>query len=630
MRLRIGSGALRFAVDVPSLAKPATPVVTCCRLPMPVSPRIQESRPAHGICLGPSLTDGNGSLLFSNPSWTGAGTISSTLIRNITALSVCRCQFRPIRRSHLTTEQSQMAYSIRFTGNTTVLSTRYAGTANGVIQGLLYVPDLPWLDPCVDETAPYVPFTATRRRNLPPTNYHLVAIAPWVNARCSQAYLASARSAPVRAMLFYMPGNSTDAPPPAGSPKWHIQGRTDWISQSNWPVFALPGLVGEVMMQQSSLYSGNLTEAPFGHSIATRFSGDPEDYLRVWTELVVSTPSVGLEIWVYVLMVIGLLLAVVAAASLLMHLVQAQRRAQLRRRVRSGEVNLEAMGIKQLTVPIDHVQRFPLFTYCYEPDISSSPLPPRPPKPSRDRRRSRDQTTSVAPSRVPRSATLAEQGRRGSIALSTITTATDYQPACEICLEPYENRLTVIRELPCGHIFHPKCIDEFLSEISSLCPLCKANMLPKGYCPKITSAMVRRERAVRRLRGRVEVQDVASEEEPKQGWLRGIKDRIFAAGSSGLTASTSTELHKVETRPTKTEPKRIQLQLRPNRPEPFAPSVAAPASLARERMRELAGPSVDDREDSLPLCRSRPHLEAETSTDSLTGQRVRNRVFPGF
>lgn len=29
-----------------------------------------------------------GSLLFSNPSWSGVGTVSNTVIRNVTALSV--------------------------------------------------------------------------------------------------------------------------------------------------------------------------------------------------------------------------------------------------------------------------------------------------------------------------------------------------------------------------------------------------------------------------------------------------------------------------------------------------------------------------------------------------------------
>jgi hypothetical protein len=112
----------------------------------------------------------------------------------------------------------------------------------------------------------------------------------------------------------------------------------------------------------------------------------------------------------------------------------------------------------------------------------------------------------IAPAcRAARSATVSELGPNSPFTAST--TATNYQPTCEICLEPYKNRETIIRELPCGHIFHPECIDEFLHGVSSLCPICKASMLPEGYCPKITNDMVRRERAIRLLRGRIEIED---------------------------------------------------------------------------------------------------------------------------
>ncbi len=62
--------------------------------------------------------------------------------------------------------------------------------------------------------------------------------------------------------------------------------------------------------------------------------------------------------------------------------------------------------------------------------------------------------------------------------------------------------VTTIRELPCLHFLHPKCIDSFLSNNSSLCPMCEKSTLPLGYCPvKITNTMVTREHAIRRMRG---------------------------------------------------------------------------------------------------------------------------------
>nr|XP_001220975.1 uncharacterized protein CHGG_01754 [Chaetomium globosum CBS 148.51]EAQ93519.1 hypothetical protein CHGG_01754 [Chaetomium globosum CBS 148.51] len=544
-----------------------------------------------------------------NPSWKGASTVSSTVIRNITALS------------------SQMAYSARFAGNTTTLSTRLAPVANGVVAGLLFVPDLSFGDSCILETASHVPLSVVRQANLPPMNYHLVAIAPWVNGRCAEAFLDAARAAPVRAFLFYKPGTGSGAPPSTDSTEWHIDGGHSWMTRTNWPVYAVSGMVGEVMMQHLSLYSGNVTEVPFGRNISERYLADPEDYLRIWTELDLSTPPSGLETWAYVLIIIGVLLTVITSTSILMHGVQAWRRVGLRRRVVAGEVNLEAMGIKHLTVPQSHIKKFPLFTYHYEPDTASPPSSPRPPRITRVRTRSggTDLAEGIAASRAAQSATVSDFGMSSPFTAST--TATDYQPNCEICLERYENRVTVIRELPCGHIFHPECIDQFLHEISSLCPICKASMLPEGYCPKVTNDMVRRERAISRLRGHVEVLDDSEETVPakRQGRWAATKSSFFGGRGVGMS-STSTELKETKSKPKpkkKKPPQPIRLQLRPPNSQAAADAddgadvnattQIATTALARERMRELAG------------------YEPDYGGPRITRwQRIRTRIFPGF
>jgi hypothetical protein len=74
------------------------------------------------------------------------------------------------------------------------------------------------------------------------------------------------------------------------------------------------------------------------------------------------------------------------------------------------------------------------------------------------------------------------------------------QPTCSICLEDFVSRGTIVRPLPCKHVFHPSCIDPVLREYSSLCPICKASVLPAGYCPEITNAMIRRIRGLQRVR----------------------------------------------------------------------------------------------------------------------------------
>jgi hypothetical protein len=502
-----------------------------------------------------------------------------------------------------------MAYSAQFTGNTTVLSTRYAVAANGGLSGLLYVPDLPKGDPCVEETAPYVPITAVRQSDLPPTNYHLIALAPWVSDRCASVYLAGARTAPVRAFLFYIPGDDSISPPPAESSEWYIEDDADWTTQTNYPVFAVSGMVGEIMMQHLSLYSGNMTQVPFGQNITDRFLTDPEDYLRIWTELIVGRPPSAFDTWVYVLIIAGVLLIVICGTSLCMHFVQAQRRAVLRSRVLAGQVNLEAMGIMRLTVPRDHIHKFPLFTYHYEPEPSSPPQSPQTAQSSRSRSRARSLTQtkadSATASRVARTAIVSELGAGGPFAAAP-STATDYQPNCEICLEAYENRVTIIRELPCGHIFHPECIDEFLHEVSSLCPICKASMLPEGYCPKITNAMVRREYGIRRLRGHVESIEADNEPGPEkgQGWLATAKRRLFTV-SSGLVPSSSTELQETQ----QNDHSRSSRGRRPrsqSNVQGGADSRETRTALAREGMRELAGFQPDYGDSRPTMCMSSP------------------------
>ncbi|KAF3932867.1 hypothetical protein ABW19_dt0210461 [Dactylella cylindrospora] len=77
------------------------------------------------------------------------------------------------------------------------------------------------------------------------------------------------------------------------------------------------------------------------------------------------------------------------------------------------------------------------------------------------------------------------------------------QTSCPICLEDFVHQETTVRELPCLHIFHADCIDPYLESQSSLCVLCKQSCLPKGYVPiRLTNAIVRRERLLRRVRQR--------------------------------------------------------------------------------------------------------------------------------
>ena len=53
---------------------------------------------------------------------------------------------------------------------------------------------------------------------------------------------------------------------------------------------------------------------------------------------------------------------------------------------------------------------------------------------------------------------------------------------CAICVEEFQAE-EVVRVLPCSHFFHPNCIDPWLTEHSSMCPLCKQSVSQQNEQP---------------------------------------------------------------------------------------------------------------------------------------------------
>ena len=366
------------------------------------------------------------------------------------------------------------------------------------------MPEIPSTDSCSEQQYDEdvgLPRNVTRRSDLPPTNYKLIAIAPFFKKECTKAYLKATRFHSVRAFIFYKANNFTNKPPEVDNPTWDLDDGGAWIEENQFPIFAIPGADGQNLVNRLSKYSGMIEEAPHGQEIIDIYGPNPRDYIRIWAELTLKDSKSLPALWTFFVIVIGSLLVIITFISIFLHMVQRRRRKNLYERVKAGEVDLEVEGIARVHVPEPDVKAFPVFTFQLDPERMSEPPTP-----------------GSAPVTAPRSARTSRHGDRSILSVITpasrartnltsdmSTAANNRQYACHLCEDPFENKKTIIRELPCGHIFHPECIDEYLLHISSLCPVCRTCMLPVGYAPRITNGMVRRERAMRRVKGRVSV-----------------------------------------------------------------------------------------------------------------------------
>lgn len=349
---------------------------------------------------------------------------------------------------------------------------------------------------CRDSEKKYIPSNTTRLSDLPASaGYALIAVAPWFSPLCMLEYFATARNEPVKAFIVYKPDDGTDKPPETKDTTWALDDGGNWQFANAFPTYAVPGQSGSLIVHQLSLYSGNVSTAPFGRSLEEQY--ESTDYIRLWAKISADSGTQLPSLWVFLVIVLGLLILIIGATSLCMHVVQRRRRNALRQRVIRGEIDLEAVGVKRLHVPEDFLRKLPVYTYTDEPgdgEKSQTQAPTHITNASSPHTDAQDQKPHT-------------QARRSSapdVSTATHASAIFVQPTCPICLDDFEANESQVREMPCRHIFHVDCIDPFLLNNSSLCPICKQSVLPTGYCPvKITNAMVRRERVLshRRARG---------------------------------------------------------------------------------------------------------------------------------
>ncbi|KZF22046.1 hypothetical protein L228DRAFT_247659 [Xylona heveae TC161] len=440
--------------------------------------------------------------------------------------------------------ENSSEFHYRLDGDIRTLSSDTVQTGD-TITGFLYVPDIDKADVCSNIAQQFIPANATRRADLPGPDFNLIGLVPWISANCTRSYLESAHGDLIKALLIYPTTHQSAEPPDLNDPAWGLQDNAMIRSQNNFPIYAIPGQAGDQIMLHLSRFSGNMTDVESADNLTSFY--DPRDYVRLYASINTGTQKSAPSFWIFLVIIFGILLASVVLIYFTLRWVQRKRRLELRSRVANGEVDLEALGIKRLQVPAEVVEKMPIFIYTAQDEQAETS--------NRERERSQPPTEALSgndagnhsssfldhspdPGATYESASSLEASQSDAKvddAVTSMSTSSDdssagrgwknefciiqdprqaarlgklySQSTCAICLEDFDHNRSTVRQLPCGHIFHPDCVDTFLSESSSLCPICKKSVLPKGCCPtEVTDSMVRRERQVRRLRERIDPQ----------------------------------------------------------------------------------------------------------------------------
>ncbi|KAL4869139.1 hypothetical protein BDV12DRAFT_86911 [Aspergillus spectabilis] len=408
-------------------------------------------------------------------------------------------------------------------GNIQTLSAQNA-PKDGPIKGLLFVPSLDSHDACDNTTAPYIPANVTRYQDVSRFGYQTIGLAPWTTPDCSQSFLDASKRVGTNALVFFQPLSDDTKPPPPDDPTWLFDGRSSWESETQYPVYAIPGPAGNTLIEQLSWYSDDGPLPQDRRNISTVSS---QRDVRLFT--IIDLEESGRKppsIWGFLLVILGTLLVLCIVLLLLYQLIKRRRREELQRRLEASESGHDQYDLQHLKVPQEFLAKFPVYIYPNLDDLDGAC----------------SQRNSGENDRLDRSETVirieAEQGRvEKESETETETQITKYsgairvqeapplentktarsvidnislrpclhdplppavntglrqpkhanrlsrsQTTCAICLDDFVPAFSTVRELPCGHIYHPECIDVSLTQTSSLCPLCKKSVLsPEFY-----------------------------------------------------------------------------------------------------------------------------------------------------
>lgn len=269
------------------------------------------------------------------------------------------------------------------------------------------------------------------------------------------------------------------------------------------PLYGIAASDAQPILTNMVSYAGNMSSVPLGQNLTAIY--DPTDYVRLTLTIDTGQSSSLPGLWLFLLVILAALGLIIASTSVSMHVSQYRARRDLRRRIAAGEIDLESLGIKRLTVPKEMIDAMPIKIFGASsmlPAVTATTAAER--KSGSSPRHSASLPTATASGEYTTSSDTIAGDNLDSVQ-NPPTVGFEQSPCCAICLDDYVVNTTPVRHLPCNHIFHPHCIDPFLQTRSSLCPLCKRSVLPKGFIPptlQLTNATVARERRIRLMRER--------------------------------------------------------------------------------------------------------------------------------
>lgn len=217
------------------------------------------------------------------------------------------------------------------------------------------------------------------------------------------------------------------------------------------------------------------------------------------------TPS----IWGFLLAILGTVVVLGVILFLLYQFLQRRRREILRRRLAVSAADYQQFQLQHLKVPQEFIARLPTYVYpnlghhgedrsMQTPYDSNIPDRIDNTKNGEDKQKNSEKEPGVEASGLmtqhknsagfegaldAEQESKTPQERARDISPRTARCETSSQTTCAICLDDFTPESSIVRELPCGHIYHPECIDISLTRSSSLCPLCKKSVWAPEFYP---------------------------------------------------------------------------------------------------------------------------------------------------